>query len=352
MSACRYWYGSQYKEVSTEKLLKANKTPISSDSDKSEAKETASLSDVNTPSTNYISQEEKALATETQSDAIANSPSPERSPNITPAVAIDAVNADKNICDLHLEDTNLCQGEKKTYHINIDDTEARFLWKFSDGNSYNNASPTHVFNQSGNSKVTLIIMPNNRKACPAIVQNVDVFPTPQVRFTFESNSSNSSIQFKNLTTGGATEYSWDFADGNTSTLENPKNLFEVEDEYPVTLKATNDYLCSSEMVYKINIQEGFIVSAIRQFSPNSDGFLDSFKPDLSNSNVRDYKLEIHDTSGKLIWSTINPDESWDGLTGLENLSSHNNTFLWRLTAVSEDGVQVDVPGSVRIMSNQ
>jgi PKD repeat protein len=48
--------------------------------------------------------------------------------------------------------------------------------------------------------------------------------------------------FVDTSTGGvATEWYWNFGDGNTSTEQNPTNIYRSLGEFEVTLVAKNDY---------------------------------------------------------------------------------------------------------------
>jgi PKD repeat protein len=61
---------------------------------------------------------------------------------------------------------------------------------------------------------------------------------PAVDFTvdFSSGTAPLSVHFTNLTTG-ATDYTWDFGDGNFSTVVNPANTYALPGNYTVTLTA-------------------------------------------------------------------------------------------------------------------
>jgi len=64
---------------------------------------------------------------------------------------------------------------------------------------------------------------------------------PIASFTVSPSSGKRplTVLFKNTSTDSIS-YSWDFGDGNTSTDENPSNIFELAGEYTVTLTAIND----------------------------------------------------------------------------------------------------------------
>lgn len=55
-----------------------------------------------------------------------------------------------------------------------------------------------------------------------------------------------SIQFTDESTGEPTEWSWDFGDGNTSTVQNPSHTYSSEGVYTVELTAENEYGSDTE----------------------------------------------------------------------------------------------------------
>lgn len=56
-----------------------------------------------------------------------------------------------------------------------------------------------------------------------------------------TNSCTGLIKFTDLTTNGATSWSWNFGDGQTATTQNPTHQYTANGVYTVTLTATNAY---------------------------------------------------------------------------------------------------------------
>jgi len=72
-------------------------------------------------------------------------------------------------------------------------------------------------------------------------------PDPVANFTLNDNQicQNYCITFSN-TSSDATTYSWDFGNGNSSTLENPQPLcFNLPGQYVITLIACNNQGCDT-----------------------------------------------------------------------------------------------------------
>ena len=78
---------------------------------------------------------------------------------------------------------------------------------------------------------------------------------PDANFSYEANEGNyKDIRFTNLSIS-ATDYSWDFGDGNTSTLTNPSNTYATDGEYIVSLTVSDKLNVSDTYAETIIIKE-------------------------------------------------------------------------------------------------
>lgn len=114
-----------------------------------------------------------------------------------------------------------------------------YSWNFGDGNSSTAADPAHTYTNAGSYTVTLttigaggvngLILPNY-----VVVTN----PPPVAAFVASPTNGGAplTVYFTNLTVG-ATNYSWDFGDGQTNVAANPTSIYQSEGSYTVTLTA-------------------------------------------------------------------------------------------------------------------
>jgi len=106
-----------------------------------------------------------------------------------------------------------------------------YLWDFDDGQSSQQAAPSHLFFNTGNQNETFMVhfTAFNAAGCGRTDSlAVVVFPGAQAAFVDNSNPPGCApfnAVFTN--TGiGADSYAWDFGDGGTSTATNPNHLFQ------------------------------------------------------------------------------------------------------------------------------
>ena len=97
-----------------------------------------------------------------------------------------------------------------------------YAWDFDDGGLSNLPSPSHIFTATGFPNVQLVV--TSSFGCVDSISNiVEVQEPPTANFTLTPDSSCAPaiVNFTNLSSLIAPVYSWDFGNGQTSTLQNP-----------------------------------------------------------------------------------------------------------------------------------
>ncbi|MCF8413523.1 MAG: PKD domain-containing protein, partial [Melioribacteraceae bacterium] len=122
-----------------------------------------------------------------------------------------------------------------------------YLWDFGDGNTSNEKSPSHLYNNSGEYLVKLIVTDNsgtknnrstdqlkvivNQKPIADAGPDRTVVPNQKVQFD-GSNSFDPD--------GEIVKYVWDFGDGNTAEGKIVEHLYENSGSYSVTLRVEDN----------------------------------------------------------------------------------------------------------------
>ncbi|MDX2135361.1 MAG: PKD domain-containing protein [Saprospiraceae bacterium] len=116
-----------------------------------------------------------------------------------------------------------------------------YLWLFGDGNTSNNANPTHSYASDGVYTITLIAA--NACGNDTTSQVVTITTPPTAGFTMNGNSGCAplTIQFNNTSSANATSYAWTFENGtpSSSTEQNPSATWNTPGVYLVRLTVTN-----------------------------------------------------------------------------------------------------------------
>ena len=123
-----------------------------------------------------------------------------------------------------------------------DGTVTAWSWDFGDGNSSTTQNPTHSFGAEGDYTVNLTVTDNDggtnqSSTLVSVVQLID--PVAGFSHTctgLDCNFTDTSTDSDGTLTG----WSWDFGDGNSSTLQNPAHSYAGTGNYTVNLTVTDD----------------------------------------------------------------------------------------------------------------
>lgn len=159
-----------------------------------------------------------------------------------------------------------CLGELLTLNstsIEGDASITGYSWDFGDGTIDKSKIPKHAYGTEGKYNVSLIVTDAN--GCFSKITSNAFFlihPSPNVDFRqdvlFDCKAP-SEVSFTNKSIGTGLRYKWVFGDGDTSSLENPKNTYTSEGQYAISLEATSDKGCTSKKV----INPGITIEPLR-----------------------------------------------------------------------------------------
>lgn len=158
------------------------------------------------------------------------------------------VNA-KPVADMELESN--CVGRPYGFR-NVSANTKTTQWNFGNGNSSNSPYAIHTYTTAGKYDVKLVV-DNNDGCTDTLVQAIELFDAPKATFTVGKLCEGDSVAFTNTSKNG-NGYRWDFANGQTSTLENPKAFFNDLKFYNVKLVAEGDG-CNDSTVTSIRLNE-------------------------------------------------------------------------------------------------
>lgn len=136
-----------------------------------------------------------------------------------------------NQCDYHFRDTS----------NSLPYTPNSYFWDFGDGNTSTDKYTTHNYLINGNYQVKYIVTDGSNRdtAIWSLVVNCRSNKPLKADFSYKLPPDTlqvKQVNFTNESDGKPTSFYWDFGDGNTSTLENPSNIYSTSKAYYVKLK--------------------------------------------------------------------------------------------------------------------
>lgn len=151
---------------------------------------------------------------------------------------------------------NSCFGQETTLINNtvISEGNVSYLWDFGDGNTSESVNPIYRFAVQGDYNIKLEVT-TSQGCIDELIKTVSVFPQPDALFQVNDNCLDVMTVFTNtsIANGADVTYSWDFGDGNISSLENPSHQYISAQTYTVTLTASSSNGCSDSYSHILKV---------------------------------------------------------------------------------------------------
>jgi PKD repeat protein len=125
---------------------------------------------------------------------------------------------------------------------NLSVNATTYAWEFGDGNSSTNTNSSNTYSNAGLFTVTLTAIGPGGTNAITLINYITVTnatpPEPTVDFIADvlEGLAPLTVNFTNLS-ANATDFAWDFGDGNTSPAVSPSNTYSNAGAYSVTLTA-------------------------------------------------------------------------------------------------------------------
>jgi PKD repeat protein len=237
-----------------------------------------------------------------------------------------------------------------------------YIWGFGDGQYSTAKNPVHTYYVPGSYIVKLIVYnaagESSHSGIITAYQNpsaiFEAYPTDVVNNEQVVVFSNSSM-YDSL-------YLWRFGDGTTSDEENPYHKYEKEGTYNVTLVVTSKDGCVDSTMMKTPIKvlwkEGHIkfpnVFKWNETGPTGGYWKQGYYPEMDFvfrpffENVLEYKLQIFNRWGTLIYVSHDLYKGWDGYFGEGDLAVQG-VYVWKVSGRYADGKYFDLVGDVTFL---
>lgn len=140
-------------------------------------------------------------------------------------------------------------------------------WDFGDGFTSKAHNPHHIFSSSGFQKITLVVATHT--GSKTSTKTIAVMPEAAASFVFSppTPGPGQTVQFSDTTPGNPTFWQWDFGDGSTSTVKNPRYAYMKASTYTVTL-ISSDGSESKRVSKTLTVSSMSILSSSFNYAPS------------------------------------------------------------------------------------
>jgi gliding motility-associated-like protein len=186
----------------------------------------------------------------------------------------DEPQADFNFGDVCLNDPNSFTDNSTIASGSITNWD----WDFGDATNSTQQDPNHTYGTDGTYTVELVVT-SDQGCTDTATYTVSVYPNPTADFEFEVGGLSSStggtggcVDFpanmtdgSSVSSGSITNWEWDFGDGNTSSSQNPSNLYQNGGIYTIELTVTSDQGCTDVVTMPIDMNSVLPVDTLLNF---------------------------------------------------------------------------------------
>jgi gliding motility-associated-like protein len=244
---------------------------------------------------------------------------------------------------------------------NLSENAVVSTWSFGDGNQSTAENPIYTYYQPGIYSVTLTVVGPDGSS--------DVMTQEQIIYVYANATASFAVTPNNVSVPGepvyclnlsanATSYVWEFGDGETSTEENPLHYYQEQGDYDVTLIAVNENGCSDTLTLEslVHANDIGMIEFPNAFSPNtvesSSGYYNIHSLDNDvffpiHKGVEEYKLQIFNKWGELLYESGDIAKGWDGYYRGQLVKQ--DVYVWKVDARFVNGQRFEKAGDVTVI---
>ena len=169
---------------------------------------------------------------------------------------------------------------------------------------------------------------------------VEVNPLPVVTVTAKDSAICLGEETE-LTANGASTYDWSVGKTGQTIIVTPMSTTTF------TVTGTDANGCESSANTTVIAEDCSTFFIPNAFSPNGDGLNDVFNPLGDFAAIDDYELQIYDRWGRVIFSTQDPQQGWNGF--IDGDPAKHGVYIYRVYYKSVWGKEFSKTGSVTLL---
>lgn len=216
-----------------------------------------------------------------------------------------------------------------------------------------------TMSDTGKHNVTLVVTNPNTNCTSTLTKlnHIQVYPKPDASFYSDPTTTsilNPDFNFYNTSTG-AVSYYWHFGDpaavgaANTSFLQNTSHSYSYVGKYDVHLVATSSRGCKDTARVTVEVTPDFAIYIPNTFTPDGNGVNDIFQPLGVGIDEDNYRLDIFDRWGELIYTSNNFRKGWDGTAKGGSNMVQQGVYVYKLMVYDLQGNKHPFVGHVTLL---
>ena len=189
-----------------------------------------------------------------------------------------------------------------------------YLWNFGDGMVSTDQNPRHSYQNDGIYDVSLKVT-NNGSCTNTLTRTalVTVYPIPSVEISTDEeyvSEFDPVIHFAGRFYNTVSSFEWNLGDGTSSNLPSFYHTYPDTGYYYTSLIAMNDFGCVDTAYQRVYVSPDYTIYTPKAFTPDGDLLNDTWE--VKGVNILDYKLQILNRWGQVVFESVDMDSPWDG----------------------------------------
>jgi len=215
----------------------------------------------------------------------------------------------------------------------------------------------HLYESPGLYDITITITTTSGCSYTEVYnQFIEVYNNPVAGFYVNPNNISSlepNTNFYNSSSADALSFLWSIYEGSpsSSTDENVENVsypIGVPGDYPVSLIVSNSEGCIDSIQGTVSIVNDVVLYAPNTFTPDADEHNQTWEFYLSGVDPYDFKVQIFNRWGELIWESRDLSASWDGTYNGKVVAS--GMYTWSMDCVNMlDNEHINYFGHINVL---
>jgi len=224
-------------------------------------------------------------------------------------------------------------------------------WNFDNIRKSGLQNPSIIYASFGQKQTQLIV---SNGVCTDTSDVIPIFLDNAMNAVFEVTGiicPGDLAVFKDMSTGNIVSWNWDFANGNTSSLQVPPSQSylppSVTSNIFPRLIVQNNYGCFDTAIQKVLVPNNCYIAVPNAFTPNKDGLNDYLYP-INAYKATDLLFRVYNRFGQLIFETRDWTKKWDGTFKGQGVDPA--TYVWILHYTDTDtGKRVEQKGTTVLL---
>ncbi len=232
------------------------------------------------------------------------------------------------------------------------DKSYKILWDFGDGKTSNEISPEHTYYDTGFFDVKLqITTPLGCYTEKFFDDLIEILPPPVVGFDFNPKNPDNfnPVVFFADSSKHAAQWEWFVNDRLVANVPDFSYKFPDTGFHEVTLIITHKEKCQDTLTQIIDVTPKVTFHMPTAFSPNGDSVNDLFKGAGVLLGVTNYRFEIWNRWGQLIFETDDPEAGWDGRVNNSLEFASSGIYVCKVKFDKPRGVPFEYKGFVSVI---